>query len=316
VGGIGPLGSLPGVQNRAKRHHVVPRFYLRRWADERDRVYVVDLAAGHERLSSTESVCVRKDFYTFEAEDGTRSDGFEQVLSGIEGMASSVFRSIDAGAWPLDAEQRGVMANFIALQMARLPDLRRVLDEAVSKMNERMRQVTLADDDEFEHMILDVVGPDATDADRAQYRAALAEPFDARLTGAGFADMMVEAIDEVLQPIYDMRWTLVEAAEGEFITSDHPIFLWRRPEWPEHLPYGLFTAERAHIPISRQHVLMLTHETGDDERATMRKEAVRLVNANAAFAVERCFVLHPSMSSDATSLFGLTRAHVETLFGS
>ena len=87
--------------------------YIRRWADDNERVHVVDLAAGKDYLASIADVPVLNEFYTLESEDGTKSDAFELVLAGVEGKSASVFDAIEAGEWPLDDEHRGVMANFV-----------------------------------------------------------------------------------------------------------------------------------------------------------------------------------------------------------
>lgn len=290
--------------------------YIRRWADDNERVHVVDLAAGKDYLASIADVPVLNEFYTLESEDGTKSDAFELVLAGVEGKSASVFDAIEAGEWPLDDEHRGVMANFVALQMARLPSMRNVMDESMTQINQMMAQMTLASPEAFEKTLEAVSGQSATEADRAALRGALGEEsWETMLTGAGFMDMMLEGIDEVLQPIYDMRWTLVTAERGEFITSDQPVFHWRHPTWPENRPWGLFTSERTHLPINRHQIMTMKFEFDDqnklvtrrpDDEQTMLAPGVHIVNANAALASDRRFFVHPSALDDPDFTFPRT----------
>jgi hypothetical protein len=296
---------------RSKRHHVVPRMYIERWADENGRVHVADLAQRKSYLASIGDVPVLNEFYTLEAEDGSKSDAFENVLSDVEGKAASVFQALEEGHWPLDRERREVMANFVALQIARLPSLRQVMDDGLTQIHRKMAAMTLASDTAFDQMIDGAFGPGTSDADRARTRAALEEDFEVRLTGAGFADAMLEVIGGVLQPIYDMKWTLVTAKESEFITSDKPVFHWRYPQWPENQPVGLFSAERTHLPVNRHQILVMRFEfDGDklvpsapDDEQLMLAPGVHIVNANVAIASDRKFFIHPDALSNPDFTF-------------
>src|SRR5262245_56667069 len=93
---------------RSKRHQVVPRMYIERWADENGRVHVIDLAQRKSYPASIRDVPVLNEFYTLEAEDGSKSDAFENVLSDTEGKAAAIFKAIEEVQWPLDRGQREV----------------------------------------------------------------------------------------------------------------------------------------------------------------------------------------------------------------
>ena len=57
-------------QKPPRRQHVVPQFYLARWADDREQVLMTDKTDGRRVRTSLSAAAVIKDFYTVETTDG------------------------------------------------------------------------------------------------------------------------------------------------------------------------------------------------------------------------------------------------------
>ena len=106
----------------AKRHHTVPQFYLRGFADG-ERIATVRMPGDQPFVQSVRKAASEMNFYSIAGhEDGP--DVFEKLLSSIEGEASRVFGHIADGTWPLEQEDRWTLAHFIALQAVRGPEQR------------------------------------------------------------------------------------------------------------------------------------------------------------------------------------------------
>lgn len=84
---------------RAKRHHTVPKFYLRRFADEGGTIERIGKTTSDRQLIPVKRATVEVDFYTVETDDGP-SDIIEQHLSKIESLAASALRRLDRGDEP------------------------------------------------------------------------------------------------------------------------------------------------------------------------------------------------------------------------
>jgi Protein of unknown function (DUF4238) len=111
--------------NLVHRQHVVSNFYLRGFADDRKQVRRVELPGDKRYNVATNNASVVKDFYTITLPDGTRSDAFERMFSGIEDVASSALRAVVAeGVWPLVGERREALAAWAALQHLRSEGVR------------------------------------------------------------------------------------------------------------------------------------------------------------------------------------------------
>ena len=79
-----------------RRHHLLPRFYLRSFADERERLTVVPRAGASgpqtTYTATVENILVERDYYAIRDEDGERSQVVEKALGRLEGAAAMALR--------------------------------------------------------------------------------------------------------------------------------------------------------------------------------------------------------------------------------
>jgi hypothetical protein len=118
--------SNPAVGVGAK-HHTVPAFCLRRFADARGQLLVRDRSTGHQTTRTVSKLAVR-DFYTVVTADGQFDGRMEQLLATVEGEAAELFMLLVTPfrrPVPLKAEERVTVCQFLAFQMIRGPRKRR-----------------------------------------------------------------------------------------------------------------------------------------------------------------------------------------------
>lgn len=104
-----------------RKHHLVPRFYLDRWAVN-DRVRVVDLARDRNAYEPTPLQAAREtDFYRLDQPDTGVSPVFwEAWLSEVEGKAAAAIAAIDAnGVATMSDDEHEWLCLFIAVQIMR-----------------------------------------------------------------------------------------------------------------------------------------------------------------------------------------------------
>jgi hypothetical protein len=112
-------------------HHVVPRFYLKRFAKNGDLREYRRGVFRHVRSTIADATAVSH-LYTVDTRDGDESDGFENAFSAVEDKAARVFRTIlDSGVWPLENRARNDLATWLAVQYMRTPRFRRALESDV-----------------------------------------------------------------------------------------------------------------------------------------------------------------------------------------
>lgn len=109
------------------KQHLLPQFYLRGFTDpdtppeHEPFVWVYSLQEQKWEKRSPKNVAAETDYYTFNDEDGKKSEDIEEMLQRIESGAASVINNKIANRKPLSDDDRIVIATFIASTMMRVP---------------------------------------------------------------------------------------------------------------------------------------------------------------------------------------------------
>jgi hypothetical protein len=118
-----------------KRHHVVPQFYLRGFA-ESEQLISVQVADGKRFTSALRNAASENHFYRLTEDHVEGPLGFEEALERVETAAARVFQTIHNGVWPLSFKDRQELSFFIGAQLIRGPRYRRALvDSGASGIN-------------------------------------------------------------------------------------------------------------------------------------------------------------------------------------
>jgi hypothetical protein len=121
--------SNPAVGVGAK-HHTVPAFVLRRFADKDGMLLVRERASGELSTRAVSKLAVT-DFYTVLNTDGEFDGPMEQLLATVEGQAAALFRLLLSAfrkPGPLSLDEQVTVSQFLAFQMMRGPRKRREIE--------------------------------------------------------------------------------------------------------------------------------------------------------------------------------------------
>lgn len=228
---------------RSKRHHYVPQFYLRRFADQKGRLSGYRRTTGGTVRITTRNAAVATGFYNIVDETGQPSDALEKDLSDLEGNAAEALRRL-VNEWPPEADVKEAVADFIALQAARTRSFR----DSLHGMSHHMRKV-----------VEDVLGESEgiSLADEYVRREDLDDYFS--VGPNDFADMMFRMALGLSPSIARRSWRLFRSKKRLIATSDHPVcILDIRPEADRRLRgVGYETAAALVFPVDSHHVLYL-----------------------------------------------------------
>ena len=78
-----------------KRHHIVPRFLLARFASQQEQLRVRDRSTGATSLRAIGDLAVR-DFHTVVTDSHGLDSSLESLLGTVEGGAAEILRGVDA----------------------------------------------------------------------------------------------------------------------------------------------------------------------------------------------------------------------------
>lgn len=123
----GRLSSV-GVVGISRRNHVVPRGYLRGFADDHGMLR----REGTVNLVPVAHAAVVKNAYVVTLKDGTVTDAVERSLSTLETKVLPILRELP-DHWPLARPDRVQVAEYLAVQMSRTPDSLRHHGRLVAK---------------------------------------------------------------------------------------------------------------------------------------------------------------------------------------
>lgn len=287
-------GVLIGHAGRVPRHHVVPQFVLRRFADENGRVRAVPRQGGDAKVMTVRRAAAETDFYELELEEHYQPlfppQHFEQLLSAIEGAADVAIRKL-IGDGALEAEDEYHLGRFLAFQLVRGWSFRSDISElATLRARHHLagtveRQLVRAylettrdsvDDDEVDRFILEIL--------TSEWKLVPDRSHAVQLLGMAAISLI---------PLVATMGYRVQRFDAPLLTSDEPAALWAEPGRDLDVePLGVATADAILFPLDRQHLLVLCHR----DRIAHQPRGLTATEVNFAVAAGafRWILQHPS----------------------
>ncbi len=137
-------------EKRARKHHILPKSYLRRFAQADDRIWVLDFELKKQYQSNIEDAATIKDFYTVKTIDKDEDDSIEQGFLGkIESLAGPAIDHIINARTFKDRPQWDILVNFCALMYVRTPVFRQIVLEVSEHLANTLSKEMLKDESTF-----------------------------------------------------------------------------------------------------------------------------------------------------------------------
>lgn len=294
--------------NIAKLHHFVPQSYLRGFATEKERITAIPLDRSRSRFTaSVKNVAAQTHFHTVpEAEE---PDGFEKILSAVEGEASDIIRRIEAGEFPLPEDDRSSLSFYLALQAVRGPDTRRTIEQLQADIVRI--EVGAGGRKNVKRWIKDNLGFDATDEQAQRIWDEATQPGGPPITFATIEHIkhMVETAEYLAKYLFTRPWLLVRFDRRSLITCDAPVSLIRNARDENHWEgVGFGTAWGIATPLTRKLGLLMSDpmvilEHLEADAPMIQKVRLAVVSGSAdrveagTTAMERLFNDHTAQSA-------------------
>lgn len=234
--------AAPPSTSRPRRHHTIPAFYLRRFANPKSQVVAYRRTTAAKFTTSVTNAAVETDFYAIIDSSGEVSLAVEELLSLVESHVHRIMGEIDRGIFPPTGEDREWLSIFLALLLNRTREFRRQNELLVDFTTELQLQGLTR-----EQIVVQLrakEGREPTD-DEVDEIAAFVDNLDEYEITPHPNDsirLMLELAANALGPmIAAMSWHLTRSSKRRFLTSDHPIVLWRTPS-ERNDPYHTLTA--------------------------------------------------------------------------
>jgi hypothetical protein len=280
--------------NEPRRQHLVPNFYLRRFANANHQVAVVNRVTGERTVQKTDNVMVEHNFYTFQSTAGEISYQLEKLLSGIEGAGGAAIKRIVAGFFAPSPADRDALATLMAFQLVRSRKVRKQ-QEMSADAYQKVLLRGLGEDEVRTR--LGARGRPATDEEVKAVMDSLADLDTMEIVPPPEEHLktMLHLAPQLFPHLVNMRIHVVEWKERSLLTSDHPIVYFKRNRHPL-MGFGLENCDEVWFPVDPRHLLLLTHARPFDppERVLPgTPEFAREVNHLVAWHAYEWIVTHP-----------------------
>jgi hypothetical protein len=248
-----------------RRHHYVPRFYLRRFADEDQLARVRLEKPGDHDVANVNDVAVMKDLYTTVDIDIGETVAVERLLGVLDGLAAGAMARLALGVlFPPQQQDRLNFGLWLSMLHVRGPDTRRTM-EMIADQAMKL-QMSLVRDEESARAHLR--GDDGAEPDDETVQALLDSVAD--MDTWEIAPHQNDLVKNMLQiglqasPFFiGRRWAVVKFPEKGLVLTDKPLVMYQKPEnrsgW---MGVGIGTADELWLPLDRSTALILHTEKG------------------------------------------------------
>lgn len=233
----------------SRRHHTVPKFYLRGFA-EGETVLTIALPGDRRFKQSVNDASVETNFYALPGHEAG-DDVFEKAMSDVEAAAGSVMQKIGSGTWPLKKPDRSTLAYYIALQAARTQSQRRTSDSMAAQI---MRlKIGLGGQAKFRERVKSQVGElSEGQIDELWNQSVRPEGPPVRISNARFVEQIRSIAVDLVPYLAGRPWTLIRFDRRSLVTSDAPVGLVQQPDADPWDGVGYLTAWGITMPLTRK----------------------------------------------------------------
>jgi hypothetical protein len=260
-----PLG--PGDP---RRHHFIPRFFLKRFADASEQLAVIRLEdPANPRQQHVTDVAVWKDLYTHVDDNVGETVAVERILAVIDANASQVFRAVDFGGlrFPATNLHRGHLATWIAFLAVRDPYTRRVM-EAQANLTLKLDLSLCRNREVATDRLRNYLSREPTQAevsDLVDAANAVGE-LDFQPHQNDFIRMMLDSGQAMFPHVFRRKFTVMQFSEPGLVLCDRPLVLYVSPDRRRSdRGVGVANAEELWLPLDRRRVLVLHDHPELDE---------------------------------------------------
>lgn len=240
----------------SRRHHYVPKAYLRPWSPDRRRIWTLDAVTGDLRLLGLADVCVAGDFYRVLGPDGIAHNRVELLFGVVDQELARVQRLFTSLTDPesLTFDDLLGLGVSMAVQRMRTAQSRRLQ----LQLGAWMVAQNPSENDSLEG------GPQ--------------DPY--RMAGL-HTQLTFSAMWEAADVLTTRQIEIWDDPKGRFLTCDAPVLV---PFRADSTRPALYEARHIIWPLSPSRAVVLSEDhTGD-------KAVIRRASGKAAGLVRRCVV--------------------------
>jgi hypothetical protein len=276
-----------------RKHHYVPVFYQKNFANSRGLLWVYDRKLRTHKELHPRSICFQKDLYTLKRENAPWERRVESVcMSLVDGIGASTIRDLLSGQ--ANGETYGTLAYFIGVQFNRLPSIGRFMSAIYVRGASEVMRVMAANVGRMQS-VLDrysrETGKSINVSAESMVDAVQSKSIQVVATEVPFLQNIFHAAENLSKVIQRLDWQiLVAPPQTGFIICDSPVVV-VPPRDTKDVGF-LVPGTVKYFPLTYRYCLRLGELGRSFGYRKVSKDKVRVINFNIAANSER-FVMGP-----------------------
>jgi hypothetical protein len=271
-----------------RKHHYVPVFYQRNFANSEGLLWVYDRRLKTYKELNPRVICFEKDLYAVKPEHGVRDRRLESlVLSVVDGVAAAAIRELRVGRTP-EFSTADAIAYFVGVQFNRLPSMAKLVSDMHRKGAEEVMRLLAVDVNRMKSAVEDYTSKTDESVDvtpESMVDAVKGGHIEVSVSEVPWLKGMFKHAESLSKLILKFVWQiLVAPPESGFITCDSPVVV-VPPAGVGAVGFAI-PGTVTYFPLTRRLCLRLSHNGPFGYRHADR-ETVRIVNHNIAASSER-----------------------------
>lgn len=274
-----------------KRHHFLPQFYLEGFC-RNGLLSVYDRDKNEYRKQTPQNTALKKYYYSFEINDGEKTDEIEGLLSFVETHTKPIIDKIN-NREVINNTEKETLSIFIAFLYSRVPSFEKYYNNNKEKILRHINKVIFANEKRTDQLLrkyerdtgkkIDICAKELSEfaLDDSRYRIKIHRNSSLR--------MMLDCCRMLPRYFIQMDWLFLFAPRNSsFVTTDNPFTLIPPSALSLKGFYGITTrGTQKVIPIS-QHICLIMFDRGKaiDKREGSREE-IRIINLNVTSNCDR-----------------------------
>jgi Protein of unknown function (DUF4238) len=221
-----------------KRQHYVPRFYLKGFVGEKDRLFVINRPTEKTFRTAPDNVAGENYFNRIEVA-GMDPNAVEKGLAEFESETAPALERIRATKSLVSEEDRAALANLMAAVALRNPWRREAISAIYEEAERRQLAAKFGTKEAWEKFVADLkaagvwneaAGVTFEDMQNALKDAKFKLPKELSIA------LEIDQHDPLTELLWNRKWQMLVAAEGTggFVTTDDPVCL----RWSDGQPHG------------------------------------------------------------------------------
>ncbi len=275
------------MKNRPEQQHFITKAYQNNFCDSQGKVYIYDLKINKWRKTQPLNEFKENNFQTLYECENLDPYFLEKEFGKIEDLAIKIIdKIIKNKELPENNEELSYVINLMGIFGMRNPVKRDLLQKVHSQRPRAILKAITKDEDTY-HSFMKQMQAEGIIKKIIPYKKALDDINNGKVVLQINHDKLIMSMLELSSYLVDLlakkNWQLVEAHDGEFISSNNPLNIINIDDNTKHEPYFELKNNIITFPLSSHFALVSSSSEQTLKAVIIDKSVIDDINSITAY---------------------------------